>query len=113
VGFWRTHVVPRLADIGLAEKRTGEFRERVCSGLTGEVVEVGFGSGLNAAQVGDGFEHHAVGRTVLGGQIEQDGIHARVGQVGSDLRTHDTGAEDGSTAYKQFLRHVSQPIDLK
>jgi ubiquinone/menaquinone biosynthesis C-methylase UbiE len=49
VGFWRTRVVPRLADIGLAEKRTGEFRERVCSGLTGEVVEVGFGSGLNAA----------------------------------------------------------------
>ena len=49
MGFWRTHVVPRLADVGLAEKRTGEFRERVCAGLTGDVVELGFGSGLNAA----------------------------------------------------------------
>jgi ubiquinone/menaquinone biosynthesis C-methylase UbiE len=41
--------VPRIADFALAPKRTGEIRERVCSGLSGTVVEIGFGSGINAA----------------------------------------------------------------
>jgi ubiquinone/menaquinone biosynthesis C-methylase UbiE len=48
VGWYADHVVPRIAGFALADKRTGEVRERVCTGLSGEVLEVGFGSGLNA-----------------------------------------------------------------
>jgi ubiquinone/menaquinone biosynthesis C-methylase UbiE len=32
----------------MARKATREVRARICSGLSGEVVEVGFGTGLNA-----------------------------------------------------------------
>lgn len=48
MALWRTYVVPRIADKGLALKRTGGIRSRVCAGLSGTVVEIGFGSGLNA-----------------------------------------------------------------
>ena len=49
MGWYGERVVPRITTFALSTKRTGEVRERVCAGLTGDVVEVGFGSGLNAA----------------------------------------------------------------
>ena len=46
MGWYRTQVVPRIINVccGMAP---AEIRQRVCADLTGEVVEVGFGSGLN------------------------------------------------------------------
>ncbi|HVE64911.1 MAG TPA: class I SAM-dependent methyltransferase [Mycobacteriales bacterium] len=49
MGPWSTYVVPRLADFFLGMKGPTEARERVCTGLAGDVVEVGFGSGRNTA----------------------------------------------------------------
>jgi ubiquinone/menaquinone biosynthesis C-methylase UbiE len=37
-----------MQDKIMARKATSEVRARTCSGLTGQVVEVGFGTGLNA-----------------------------------------------------------------
>jgi ubiquinone/menaquinone biosynthesis C-methylase UbiE len=48
MGVWERQVVPRIVESGLSLKRTAEIRERVCGGLHGSVVELGFGSGLNA-----------------------------------------------------------------
>lgn len=48
MGVWGQQVVPRLTRVALGTPRHHEVRARVCAGLTGEVVEVGFGSGLNA-----------------------------------------------------------------
>jgi len=45
--LWDEHVVPRLTDASLRGHEIGELRGRVCAGLTGRVVEIGFGSGLN------------------------------------------------------------------
>jgi SAM-dependent methyltransferase len=47
MGWYGDRVLPRLVDRSLGERVTGALRERVCSGLTGEVVEIGFGSGGN------------------------------------------------------------------
>jgi SAM-dependent methyltransferase len=47
VGWYEERVLPRVVDRSLRERLTGELRARVCAGLAGEVVEVGFGSGLN------------------------------------------------------------------
>ena len=45
--LWDERVVPRLVDASLRGHEIGEFRGQVCTGLTGRVVEIGFGSGLN------------------------------------------------------------------
>jgi SAM-dependent methyltransferase len=47
MGLYSRYVRPRLLDATLGEKVTGEVRDRVCAGLTGDVVEIGYGSGRN------------------------------------------------------------------
>jgi ubiquinone/menaquinone biosynthesis C-methylase UbiE len=47
MGVYRDHVLPRLNDVMLSGVAIDRVRARVCSGLTGEVVEIGFGSGRN------------------------------------------------------------------
>ncbi|MFZ2016538.1 MAG: class I SAM-dependent methyltransferase [Nocardioides sp.] len=45
--WWTEHVVPRVTDIALRGREIGESRVRACAGLSGRVLEIGFGSGLN------------------------------------------------------------------
>src|SRR3954453_9850717 len=47
MGLYGDHVVPRLIDVGCNMKEAMPQRQRVCAGLSGEVVEIGFGSGSN------------------------------------------------------------------
>lgn len=47
MGIYRTYVVPRLVHVACGRATSDPLRERVCAGLEGEVVELGFGSGLN------------------------------------------------------------------
>jgi len=48
MGIYQEHVLPRAQNIVMNRKPTHAVRSRVCAGLTGDVVEVGFGTGLNA-----------------------------------------------------------------
>ncbi len=47
MGLYREQVLPRVINVVLAHRELAAIRERVASGLWGEVLEVGFGSGLN------------------------------------------------------------------
>jgi ubiquinone/menaquinone biosynthesis C-methylase UbiE len=47
VSFYEDKVLPRLQDKVMNRQGVREVRARVCAGLTGTVVEVGFGTGLN------------------------------------------------------------------
>ena len=47
MGVYEDRVVPRLLNVLCGVKPLRELRQRVCSGLAGDVVEIGFGSGLN------------------------------------------------------------------
>jgi ubiquinone/menaquinone biosynthesis C-methylase UbiE len=47
VGFYGDQVLPRCVNALCASKLAREQRARVCEGLAGEVVEIGFGSGHN------------------------------------------------------------------
>lgn len=47
MGLYSEHVLPRIVDVACNVKEAHPQRRRVCDGLTGEVVEIGFGSGLN------------------------------------------------------------------
>ena len=47
MGFYAEQVVPRIIDVACGMKEAQALRRRVCEGLGGEVVEIGFGSGHN------------------------------------------------------------------
>jgi SAM-dependent methyltransferase len=47
MGVYGDHVLPRIVNVACNTKAGNEQRRRVCADLAGEVVEIGFGSGLN------------------------------------------------------------------
>ena len=47
MGIYSEHVLPRIVNKLCGMESGDPLRERVCAGLEGEVVEIGFGSGLN------------------------------------------------------------------
>ena len=47
MGWYRDRLLPRCQDKVMNRKSTRPVRGRVCAGLAGEVIEVGFGTGLN------------------------------------------------------------------
>ena len=47
MGIYGDHVLPRIINAACGMKSSHPLRSRVCDGLHGQVVEIGFGSGLN------------------------------------------------------------------
>jgi ubiquinone/menaquinone biosynthesis C-methylase UbiE len=47
MGWYREQVLPRLVNKAMDTKVEREIRPRVCRGMHGQVVEIGFGTGLN------------------------------------------------------------------
>jgi len=47
MGLYGDKILPRIINAECGDTRTEPLRRRVCAGLAGEVVEIGFGSGLN------------------------------------------------------------------
>ena len=47
MGFYRNYVVPWLTHLSMQQAQLVPYRKRVVSGATGQVLEIGIGSGLN------------------------------------------------------------------
>ena len=47
MSVYSDRILPRIINFACGLKSADPLRERVCAGLEGEVVEIGFGSGLN------------------------------------------------------------------
>jgi ubiquinone/menaquinone biosynthesis C-methylase UbiE len=47
MGIYGEHVLPRIVNAACGLKAVHPLRQRACEGLEGDVVEIGFGSGLN------------------------------------------------------------------
>ena len=47
MGWYGDHVLPRIVNAACGMKSGDPLRSRVCEGLHGNVLEIGFGSGLN------------------------------------------------------------------
>ena len=49
LSFYRDQLLPRVQDKVMDRGTTRDVRARVCAGLRGDIVEIGFGTGLNVA----------------------------------------------------------------
>src|SRR5271169_5124972 len=49
MGVYERQVLPRIINVACGNKMHGPLRQRVCAGLAGDVIEIGFGSGLNVS----------------------------------------------------------------
>ena len=83
MGIYRDKVLPRIVDKACGMKASMEQRRRVCAGLTGDVVEIGFGSGLNvpfyptAVRRVDAVEPADVGWKLARDRVRSAGVPVR------------------------------------
>src|SRR3954447_1584277 len=96
MGWWSERVVPRVNDKSLSAKPVMRLREQVCTGLSGRVLELGFGSGLNvdayppAVTAVDAVEPSDLGWDISAKRRSRAGIPiARVGLDGQRLDAPD------------------------
>ncbi|MEY3362334.1 MAG: hypothetical protein RL531_2053 [Actinomycetota bacterium] len=86
MGIYRERILPRVIDRVCGGADMQRFRDRTCAGLTGTIVEIGFGSGLNVASYPAGVDLvYAVEPALLARRLAAPRIargHARVEHVG-------------------------------
>lgn len=92
VGFYERSVLPRVVNVVCGTGEIARLRARVAAGLAGEVVEVGFGSGLNVPHYPPEVERvYAVDPSVTGRRLAAKRVAASpvpveyVGFDGQDL----------------------------
>jgi ubiquinone/menaquinone biosynthesis C-methylase UbiE len=77
VGVYAEHVVPRIMNVTCGAKQSRPLRERVCAGLHGHVVEIGFGSGHNVPFYPEAVQRvAAIEPSALSWKLAQDRVSA-------------------------------------
>lgn len=98
MGLYREHVLPHLVDRACGSRELQRWRAQLTEGLSGNVVEIGFGSGLNVhayppeIDVVYAVEPAAVARRLAAGRIAESPV--RVEHVG--LRGESIPLDDDS-----------------
>jgi SAM-dependent methyltransferase len=83
MGVYSEHVLPRIVEVACNLREAHPQRRRACDGLAGEVVEIGFGSGLNVPFYPPGVvrvtavEPSDVGWRLAGKRVSDTGIPIR------------------------------------
>jgi ubiquinone/menaquinone biosynthesis C-methylase UbiE len=100
VGFWTDEVVPRITDKMLGSGEVTKLRRRAVDSLAGEVLEIGFGSGLNVplypAEVTRVYavDPSSVGRKLSETRIQASPIRVEfVGLDGAQLPLDDASVD--------------------
>jgi ubiquinone/menaquinone biosynthesis C-methylase UbiE len=77
MGVYSDHVLPRIINVACGVKQARPLRERVCAGLHGEVVEIGFGTGHNVPFYPEGVQRvAAIEPSELSWKLAQDRLSA-------------------------------------
>lgn len=90
MSFYEAHILPRLTDLIMRGAEFSRMRSRVMAGLTGEVLEIGFGSGLNVPRYPPGVKRvqavdpATVGRKLAAGRIAASPVPVEF--VGTDAQ---------------------------
>lgn len=99
MGFYADQFLPRFIDVALG-KQMDPVRARVAAGLSGEVLEVGFGSGRNVPHLPDvvtrliAVDPAMVGRKLAADRITTRGIPVEfVGLDGQSLPLEDASVD--------------------
>lgn len=75
MGLYVERVLPRITDVALRRADLREIRARVCTALEGQVLEVGFGSGLNVPHYPTAVERvRAVDPSTAGRKLAADRV---------------------------------------
>jgi ubiquinone/menaquinone biosynthesis C-methylase UbiE len=106
VRFWDEQVVPRFTDKMLGSAAVMKLRQRAVDALAGEVVEIGFGSGLNVplypAEV---TRVYAVEPSMVGRRLSNDRVQASpvpvdfVGLDGAQLPLDDASVDGALSTF--------------
>ena len=113
--WWDEQVVPRVTDRLLDVGEIHRLRARVCAGLEGEVLEIGFGSGLNvphyppAVHRVDAVEPSDVAWHLAGDRRSQTA--ARVVRTGLDGELLDAPDESYDAALCTFTLCTIPDVD--
>ncbi|MGC2176434.1 MAG: class I SAM-dependent methyltransferase [Acidimicrobiales bacterium] len=91
MAYYRDHVAPRLLNRACANARLAPWRQMVCEGLSGTIVEIGFGSGLNVPFYPTKLEQvYAIESSALAMKLAEKRIRAAM--VPIQLIGHDAHA---------------------
>jgi ubiquinone/menaquinone biosynthesis C-methylase UbiE len=100
VRFYDDRVLPHIINVVMNTEQTRAIRARVCGGLSGDVVEIGFGTGHNLPYLPPAVTRlHAVEPSGLGVKLARDRIAATtipvdvVGLDGQRLPLPDDSAD--------------------
>jgi ubiquinone/menaquinone biosynthesis C-methylase UbiE len=106
MGFYEQQVLPRVIDKLLGTRGFHKLRRRVAEGLSGEVLEVGFGSGLNVPHYPNGVERvfavdpATVGRDLAEKRLRETDIPVEfVGLDGEHLPLDDASVDHVLTTW--------------
>ena len=106
MGFYEDRVLPRFVDIALGGKPFRRVRSRVAAGLSGEVLEVGFGSGPNVPYYPDAVTRvRAIDPATKGRKLARKRLAASrvpvefVGLDGQDLPLDDASVDHVLTTW--------------
>jgi ubiquinone/menaquinone biosynthesis C-methylase UbiE len=106
VSFYEEQVLPRFIDVMLGMKALDPMRARVAADLSGEVLEVGFGSGRNVPHYPESVERvravdpATVGRKLAAKRVEASPVPIEyVGLDGQDLPLEDESVDHVLTTW--------------
>ena len=115
MGIYEDRILPRVIDKVMDNEGVERWRRRALDGVSGEVLEIGFGSGLNMAVYGDTVRKvYAVDPALLGRELAADRVAAsgiEVDYVGLDGQSIDLPDDSADTAVSTFtLCTIPDPV---